>query len=99
LTELANNQESIEVIIAYYCLSENPMNKKDLQKKCGSLILEIKQLTYINFEVEDAIKKMKKLGILNENSGIFSVQSHEETFNILLKYHQQELTKDLDSTF
>jgi hypothetical protein len=99
LTELANNQESIEVILAYYCLSKSPMNKNDLQKKCGNLILEIKKLTYIKFEVEDALKKMKNLGILKEKSGIYYVRNHEKTFKILIQYHQQELTKDLESTF
>ena len=101
LTELASNQELIEVVLAYFCLSQenSTLKKKDLQSKCAKLILEFDpSLRYVQFEVDDAIEKMKKLNILKEENHEFYVPNNDETCKILFEYYQNYLLNDLNSS-
>ncbi|KAH7427848.1 hypothetical protein KP509_10G063400 [Ceratopteris richardii] len=61
-------QEVKEVILAYFVLiSRGRASKDDLDKRCEELMLEEFQ-EKCDFEVEDAVKKMERLGIVTRDS-------------------------------
>ncbi|KAI5065457.1 hypothetical protein GOP47_0020436 [Adiantum capillus-veneris] len=61
-------QEVKEVILAYFVLiSQGRATKDDLDRRCEELMVEEFQ-EKCDFEVEDAVKKMERLGIVSRDS-------------------------------
>lgn len=61
-------QEVKEVILSYFVLiSQGKSTKEDLDSRCEVLLLEEFQEN-CDFEVEDAVKKMERLGIVTRDS-------------------------------
>ena len=83
LIDLAEEQECKEAMMAYYFLlkSNVKMNEKELDNFIEEW-MEKKHKTKIDFEVDDAIKKLEKLNLMSrDKNGILTVLSMDEALS------------------
>ena len=83
LIDLAEEQECKEAMMAYYFLlkSNVKMNEKELDNFIEEW-MEKKHKTKIDFEVDDAIKKLEKLDLVScDTNGILTVLSMDEALS------------------
>ncbi len=68
----AEEEEVKEALLAYYFLVQTKgMSKKDLDEKIEHWLLQQKDCT-LNFEIEDALHKLSKLGLVTNNNGLLT---------------------------
>ena len=83
LIDSAEEQECKEAMMAYYFLLNS--NKKMTEETLDNAIeewMEIKHKTKIDFEVDDAIKKLKKMNLLSsDTNGILTVLNLDEVLS------------------
>ena len=83
LIDSAEEQECKEAMMAYYFLLSS--NKKMSEETLDNAIeewMEIKHKTKIDFEVDDAIKKLEKMDLVSsDTNGILTVLSLDEALN------------------
>ena len=93
----AEEQEFREAIIAYYLLwreaGETGWSKSQLDQRAEAWLLGIAGLT-VNFEDDDALRKLDRLGLAKQKEGCWSAISIEEA-NSRLSEHLVRV--DLDS--
>ncbi|MCS5622481.1 MAG: DUF3754 domain-containing protein, partial [Candidatus Marinimicrobia bacterium] len=83
LIDSAEEQECKEAMMAYYFLlnSNNKMNEETLDNVIEEW-MEIKHKTKIDFEVDDAIKKLEEKDLLSrDKNGILTVVSLDEALS------------------
>jgi hypothetical protein len=70
----AEDQEWKEAMLAYYGLlaAPAPLDRAALDRRIESLLTQTFQLS-VDFEIDDALGKLARLGILHENEGRYSV--------------------------
>jgi hypothetical protein len=97
LTELAKEQEMIEVSLSYCMLLNESLKKEDLDTKCQDFILKNEKVSYVDFEVDDAIDKLTamKLISLNEDSKYRAVPMLEG-IQILKDHYKEIFLKEIE---
>ena len=70
----AEDQEWKEAMLAYYGLftAPAPLDRAALDQRIESLLTQTFQLS-VDFEIDDALGKLARLGILHESEGRYSV--------------------------
>ena len=92
MIELATQEESKEALLAYVFLAQTPMTKEDLDEAIELFVRETYKIE-MDFEVEDGLKKLQSLGILNYHDEKYSVVSAQSALE-LLDVHRLELMKE-----
>jgi hypothetical protein len=70
LTELAKEQEMIEISLSYFMLLHGSLRKEDLDTKCQDFIVKNEKVFYVDFEVDDAIEKLTKMKLISLNEDL-----------------------------
>jgi hypothetical protein len=68
----AEEQECKEAFLAYYFLQQGPLTQSDLDQRIETWLKDTFNLD-IDFEVDDALGKLDRLGLLRHDGGLVSV--------------------------
>jgi hypothetical protein len=84
ILDTAEDEEVKEVFLAYLFIlyAEKSLTKKELDHSIEEFIYNTFSIP-MNFEIEDALDKLIRLKLVNENIGKFNAVSIEEALNIL----------------
>ena len=86
LADNAEEEECKEAILAYYFLlmSEKPLSKSELDSRIEQWMLNSWD-TEIDFEIEDALDKLKTLQLIDIENGLMNAKSINESIKLLDK--------------
>jgi hypothetical protein len=85
VTDLSEEQEVKEAILAYFFLlveADHGYTIESLDDRVEKWILDTFEIT-VDFEVQDALGKLRELGLLEETNGLMGVVPPKEALKIL----------------